>query len=53
MGPILGSLIFANVDFEATFYIMGGMMLPTSLIALAFLPESFTVNSQEEDPDMG
>ena len=50
MGPVLGSLIYGAVGFEATFFIFAGFMFLCGFLVLVFLPRRLNnkINVEEE-----
>lgn len=51
MGPVLGSLIYGAVGFEATFFIFAGLMFLCGFLVLVFLPRRLNkmgIDTEEE-----
>ena len=46
MGPVLGSLIYSNLGFGATFWVIGGMMGPVAILILLTLPKPVYVKER-------
>lgn len=45
IGPPLGSIIYANTNFQWSFYVFGFLMMVNFLNCLAFIPNKINANS--------
>ena len=49
IGPVLGSFVYAQLGFEKTFFIFGGLMAPSAFMVALFVPSPKKIREKEAE----